>query len=58
MKMKYVAQKIREERKQCSLCAARFEIWLDNSRLNDEKREKIEQRLLSYCPVCSRVSEK
>lgn len=56
--MKYATQKIKKDSDQCSLCAAQFEIMLDNSRLSEEKREKIGQHLLNYCPACSRVRGK
>ncbi len=55
--MKYATQKIKEESRQCSICAAQFEIWLSNSRISEEKKEKMAQHLLAYCPVCSRVDE-
>lgn len=50
--MKRIKQKIKEMQNQCSLCAANFEVWLNNSRLSDERREKISEKLLSYCPAC------
>ncbi|MCX6724130.1 MAG: hypothetical protein NT155_03120 [Candidatus Staskawiczbacteria bacterium] len=56
--MKYATQKIKTESGQCSICSAKFEVWLDNSKLDDERKEKIGEKLLSYCPVCSRSSEK
>jgi len=56
--MKSIKQKIKVEGEQCSLCAAKFEVWLDNSIMSDEKKEKIGQHLLSYCPACSRTRGK
>jgi len=56
--MKYATQKIKQEVTQCSLCAAKFEIWLDNTRINDERKERVSQNMLSYCPACRRVDEK
>ena len=55
--MKYATQKIKKDSEQCSLCAAEFEIMLDNSRLSEEKKEKMAKHLLIHCPVCSRVEE-
>lgn len=56
--MKKIKQKIKETENQCNLCAASFEVWLNNLRLSEERREKIENRMLSYCPVCSRTGAK
>ena len=56
--MKYATQKIKKESGECSMCAAKFEIWLSNSRVSDEKKEKMSEHLLSYCPVCSRVGDR
>jgi hypothetical protein len=56
--MKHAIQKIKEAGKKCSLCAARFEVWLDNSKFSDERKEKISQHQLVYCPVCTRADEK
>lgn len=53
-----ITKKIKEAKMQCSLCAARFEIWLNNSRISDEKKEKISEHLLAHCPVCERVDER
>jgi hypothetical protein len=52
-----IKEKIKEAEKQCSVCAAQFEIWLNNSRMSDERREKMTEHLLVSCPVCSRVDE-
>ena len=35
-----------------------FEIWMNNSRVSEEKKEKMSEHMLSYCPVCSRVSDR
>lgn len=56
--MKHNTKKIKKSSDQCSLCSAKFEIMLDNSKLNEERREKISQHILEYCPICSRVDEK
>jgi hypothetical protein len=56
--MKNIKRKIKEAGKACIICAAKFEVWLDNARLNEERKEKISQHLLSYCPVCSRADGK
>ncbi len=56
--MKNIKRKIKDAAKQCGVCVAGFEIWLNNSRINEERREKVSQRLLSYCPVCIKVGEK
>ncbi|MGD0577280.1 MAG: hypothetical protein ABSA74_04350 [Candidatus Staskawiczbacteria bacterium] len=58
MKVKYATIKNQEASNQCSLCAAKFEIWLNNSRLSDEKKEKISELMLYYCPVCERAGDK
>ena len=42
---------------QCSRCAAEFEIWLSNSKISEEKREKMGEHLLTNCPTCSRVDK-
>jgi hypothetical protein len=56
--MKYATQKIKKQTEQCSLCQAQFEIQLNNSRLSEERKERISQHILRYCPVCSLVNEK
>jgi uncharacterized protein with PIN domain len=56
--MKYIKKKFKEMGNQCSLCAAKFEVWLNNSGVDEERREKISQHMLSYCPVCGKVDEK
>lgn len=43
---------------QCIVCHANFEVWLDNLKISLEREEKMRQRLLSYCPVCTRKDEK
>ena len=58
MKLKYETKKVENEGNQCSLCAAQFEIWLNNSKMSEEKKEKISEHLLSYCPACAREDEK
>ena len=58
MKLKYATLKNQEISGQCSICAAKFEIWLSNSRLSDEKKERIEERLLDYCPACEKADYK
>ena len=42
--MKVNTKKTKEVKKQCSLCAATFEVWLDNSKLSEERREKMDVR--------------
>ena len=56
--MKSVKDKIKKTSLQCGLCRAQFEVSLNNSRLSDERKEKIGQHFLKYCPVCERVDEK
>jgi hypothetical protein len=58
--MKNMTKKIKFKQmgEQCSLCAAKFEIWLNNSRLSEERKERISEHLLSYCPVCGKVDQK
>lgn len=53
-----VRKKIKETKTQCSLCVAQFEVWLNNLRINEERKEKIQQHFLGYCPVCARFDEK
>ncbi|MFA6190255.1 MAG: hypothetical protein WC711_01930 [Candidatus Staskawiczbacteria bacterium] len=57
MKTKYAKQKIITNAEQCSRCAAEFEIWLSNSRVSEDKKEKMASRLLIHCPACSRADE-
>jgi uncharacterized protein with PIN domain len=56
--MRNVTKKLKKEREQCILCAAKLEIWVDNSKISEERKEKISQHLLSYCPVCVRADQK
>lgn len=56
--MKGVRKKLDEIGRQCSLCSAKFEIWLNNAKISDEKKEKIQRHFLSYCPACVRVDER
>ncbi|MCX6721739.1 MAG: hypothetical protein NTY04_00905 [Candidatus Staskawiczbacteria bacterium] len=56
--MKKFKNKMKQLGEQCSICSAKFEIWLNNSRISDERREKMGQYLLSYCPACSRTGER
>jgi hypothetical protein len=56
--MKAVRGKNKKIEMQCSLCAAEFEIWMNNSRINEEKKERMSQHLLQYCPACSRAESK
>jgi len=56
--MKYEKLRSEETSGQCSLCSAKFEVWLNNTGVSDEKKEKISQRLLNYCPACARADEK
>lgn len=56
--MKNISKKIKETGRQCGVCEANFEIWLNNSRLPEERKEKIGERFLRYCPVCARIDEK
>lgn len=50
--MKKVAKKTKSREVQCTLCQANFQVWLNNLKMNEERKEKIETHLLSYCPVC------
>jgi len=56
--MKHIKEKIKKTGEQCSVCSAKFEIWLNNLRAGEERKEKISQHILEYCPACSRASEK
>jgi hypothetical protein len=58
MKTKYMTLKSNGTSEQCSICSAKFEIWLSNARLSDEKRERISTKLTDYCPACKRADEK
>jgi hypothetical protein len=55
--MNKLIEKITIEKQECSRCVAEFEIWLSNSKISEEKREKMGERLLANCPSCSRVEE-
>ena len=57
MKNIKIRKKIENNKAECVLCQANFEVWLNNLKLSEERREKISQHLLSYCPVCTRKGE-
>jgi hypothetical protein len=54
--MKNNKKKEEQLNKQCSICSAKLEVSLDNSGISEERREKIGQHLLQYCPVCSKAT--
>jgi hypothetical protein len=54
MKSENNKKKINAESGQCGMCEAKFQVWLDNLKASDERKEKISDKLLSYCPVCLR----
>lgn len=56
--MKNISKKSKEVENRCGVCEANFEIWLNNLRASDERKEKISEHLLSYCPVCSRTGKR
>ncbi|OGZ90314.1 MAG: hypothetical protein A2599_03280 [Candidatus Staskawiczbacteria bacterium RIFOXYD1_FULL_39_28] len=56
--MKIASKKIKNTKKQCSLCSAEFEVWLNNVKTSEDRKEKISQHFLSYCPVCTRQDGK
>lgn len=56
--MKNNGKKFENAQKQCGLCTAHFEVWLGNSRLSDERKEKIGQHFGKYCPICLKTGEK
>jgi len=56
--MKNTKKKIEEISRQCGFCTAEFEIWLDNSRFNQDREERLHGRFLKFCPVCARIDEK
>jgi hypothetical protein len=56
--MKTETKKGENIKKQCGLCQAEFEVWLDNEKLSDERKEKISEKVLSYCPACSKACDK
>jgi hypothetical protein len=51
--MKTKTKKMENTKKQCGLCQAEFQVRLDNENLSDERKEKIGEKLSSYCPACS-----
>ena len=53
-----IKKKVKETMMQCSLCSAQFEIGLNNSRMPEERKDKIKEHFLGYCPVCARLDEK
>ena len=53
--MKNIKNKIKKIGEACDICAARFEIWLDNAKFSDERKETVKEKLLNYCPACSRA---
>lgn len=55
--MKLFKEKIRKAGEQCSICSAKFKVWLDNLKAGEERKEKIGQHILKYCLVCLRASE-
>ena len=57
-KMKVIKEKIGKKSEQCSLCQTQFEIQLNNSKLSEERREKVAKHVLRYCPVCSKIGFK
>jgi hypothetical protein len=52
--MKRITKKSKNKNMQCTLCQANFQVWLNNLRANEERKEKIESHLLNYCPACRR----
>lgn len=58
MKNKKINKNVQAKSMQCAVCSAKFKMWLDNSRLKEERQEKISEHLLEYCPVCSKAAEK
>jgi DNA-directed RNA polymerase subunit RPC12/RpoP len=55
--MNKTIEKNKIESQQCGKCSAEFEIWLSNSRMSEDKKEKMANHLLAHCPACSRVDE-
>jgi len=53
-----IKEKIKETRMQCSLCSVQFEVWLNNLRANEERKDKILQHFSVYCPVCADANKK
>jgi len=56
--MKNEGKKFKSAQKQCGFCTANFEIWLNNSKLSEDKKEKISQNFGKYCPICVKIGEK
>jgi hypothetical protein len=57
-KMKNINKKAKDNQKKCGVCEAGFEIWLNNSNLAEERKEKISKHLLSYCPICAKIGSR
>jgi hypothetical protein len=55
--MKFEIKEIGENNKQCSMCAATFEVWLNNLEVDEERKEIIESKLLNYCPACGKADK-
>jgi len=55
MKVKYVKLKNQKDSDRCGICVANFQVWLNSLGVAERRREKIEQRIFSYCPVCQKT---
>jgi len=53
-----IKKKIKRKTMQCILCQANFQTWLNNLELSDERKEKISQHFLDYCPACTKFDGK
>lgn len=42
---------------ECSLCKAKFDIWISINEYTPEMEETIKQHLYNYCPVCKALEE-
>jgi len=58
MKKIETKKKTKGKNMQCILCQANFQVWLDNLNIKEERKEKISQHFLKYCPVCTKAGDK
>ena len=55
---KNIKSKIKEASERCARCLAEVEVMFDNSKLSVATREKIDENLMVYCPICTIADEK
>ncbi len=55
VKNKISKKKINEAiQKECDLCAATFEAWIETVRLTQDRENNIRDKFDMYCPVCKK----